>query len=76
MNQFQAVNLLPPNNVGEIDSTIKLINEKIEFYNNPSEEEKAAFREKSLQIWEERHQPRDRDRDNKKGGFKEKNDDD
>ena len=68
INQFQLIKLLPPNKSGEIDSTIKLIKDKIDFYNNPTEEEKAAFREKSLKEWEERNAPRER----KQGNFKEK----
>ena len=60
---------MPPNNASEIDSSIKLIKEKIEFYNNPSEEDKAAFKEKSLKEWEERHVPRER---KPQGNYKEK----
>lgn len=44
INQFQAIKLLPPNNPAEIDSTIKLINDKIAFYSSPTEEEKNAYR--------------------------------
>ena len=44
INQFEAIKLLPPNNPTEIDSTIKLIKDKIDFYSNPTEEEKNAFK--------------------------------
>ena len=64
--------MLPPNNASEIDSSINLIKDKIEFYNNPSEEDKAAFREKSIKEWEERHAHKDR----KQGGnYREKRED-
>ena len=64
--------MLPPNNASEIDSSIKLIKEKVEFYNNPSEEDKAAFKEKSLKEWEERHVPRER---KQQGNYREKRED-
>lgn len=41
------IKLLPPKNSAEIDSTIKLIKDKVSFYSNPTEEEKIAFKEKA-----------------------------
>lgn len=55
INQFQKLKLLPPNNLAEIDSSIKFIQEKLAIYNSPSEEERAAFREKATVEFEERH---------------------
>jgi hypothetical protein len=63
INQFQKLKLLPPNNVNQIDSTIKLIQDKLAFYNNPTEEERAAFREKATKEFDERNGAREqRDR--------------
>lgn len=45
--QFQSLNLLPPNTQADLDNTIQLIRDKLAVFNNPTEEEKATFREQS-----------------------------
>lgn len=63
--------MLPPRNPAEIDSTIKLIQDKINFYSNPTEEEKTAFKEKAAREFDERNGNRD---SKKQGAYKEKQD--
>ncbi len=70
VNQFQGIKLLPPKNAAEIDSTIKLIQDKIGFYNNPTEEEKAAFREKAAREYDERNAHRENKRQGGQGNYK------
>lgn len=72
INQFQKINLLPPARPAEIDQTIKHIQDKIAIYNQPTEEERAAYREKATKEFEERHAPREY-RDNKdRNNYKQK----
>lgn len=59
INQFQKLKLLPPNNPAEIDSAVKFLQEKLAIYANPSEEERAAFRERAAIEFEERNGLRD-----------------
>jgi hypothetical protein len=72
INQFQKLKLLPPNNPNEIDSAIKLIEDKKAFYSNPTEEERAAFKVKAAAEYEERHGPRENNKDRRE--YKEKGD--
>lgn len=69
---FDTIKVLPPLGVADIDSTIKQINQRIEIFSKPTQEQINAYRAKAAKEFDERHGLGNQDKGRKAHHYREK----